>query len=209
MDTTSMIKRCHLFLVLALAGCGTHKVPTAAVPALAISPEYLDLQSGWRLRVVFPLMKPGGSGPVFTEQRTAGNVIALKTSDDFLGYETAYYALVSERQDGVWVQFRSAEVTKDGSTVPEAQAPAMLSMPPRRMKYARLLYLLRVSESDHDMALLAAHRKEILNDETRRVQADPAACRTGDAAFCVWIPKGIAVRAEKLQSSNRQWVPAR
>jgi hypothetical protein len=154
-------------------------------------------------------MKSGRYTPAFTEQQTAGNVISLKASADFLGYETAHYAVTAQSRDGVWVQFRSAGVTKDGVTVPEAQAPAILSMPPRRMKYARLLYLLRVSESDHDMALLAAHRKEILNDETRRVQADPAACRSDAGIFCVWIPKGVAVRAEKLQSGNGQWVPAR
>jgi hypothetical protein len=197
-------------VLIALSGCGMRSVPTPAIPATFPSNDYVDLQAGWRLRVVIPLLKSGGRLPTITEHQSAGNVVSLNTRGDFIGYEIAYYAVRPQRQAGVWIQFRSAAVTKDGNTVPEAQAPPNLSVPPRRMKYARLLYLQRVSQIDHDMALIAARHKEVLNASTRQVQADPAACRSDDRVFCTWIPKGTAVRPEKQRSADDAgpWIPA-
>jgi hypothetical protein len=204
-----MRRACLCICLIALSGCGKRSVPTPALPANAAIPnDYVDLQAGWRLRVVIPLLKSGGFRPAVTGQQSAGNIVSLTTTGDFIGYETAYYAVMPQRQASVWIQFRSAAVTKDGSTVPEQQAPSSLSMPPRRMKYARLIYLVRVSETDHDMALIASRRREILNASTRRVQSDPAACRSNDDVFCTWVPAGIAVRPERLQSADGPWIPA-
>jgi hypothetical protein len=203
----SMIRRALLGICLvALSGCGKRSVPTPALPAAAAIPnDYVDLEAGWRLRALIPLLKSGGFRPTMTEQQT---VISLNIRGDFIGYETAYYMITPQRQAGVWIQFQSAVVTKDGNTVPEQQAPPSLSMPPRKMKYARLIYLVRVSQTDHDMALIASRRKEILNASTRRVQSDPVACRSDDTVFCTWIPAGIAVRPERQPSVDSTWVPA-
>ena len=48
-------------LVLLLAGCAAHRLQVAAPAAPGpIEPGYIDLEPGWRLRVVTPILESGG-----------------------------------------------------------------------------------------------------------------------------------------------------
>jgi hypothetical protein len=181
------------------------------MPAATEPSTYIDLQPGWRLRVVTPILRSGGYQLQVVDQQAAGNTIALSTGTDFLGYETAYYA-VRARGRGIRVQFSAAEITQDGETAPQPQPVAHLFQLPRDVRHVRLIYLLRTSQADHDMAVVATGEMDTLATLTQRVQADPSSgCRSGSASFCSWIPAGIAVRPEiqKEVDGVNQWVPAR
>jgi hypothetical protein len=144
-------------------------------------------------------------------EQIAGNTVTLFAGNDFLGYETAYYAVAKRKLRGVRIALSSAETTKDGSTTPQAAPVAHLFQLPSNARYVRLLYLQRMSEADHNMAVLASNRMSHLQSLTAQVEADPSACIGHDSNFCSWIPAGIAVRPESPQLINgvTQWTPAR
>jgi len=144
-----------------------------------------------------PYLKSGGYVLNATQRQTEGNTVTLSTGGDFLGYEIAYYD-VEEREGGrVRIAFRSAEIVQGEVTEAQPQSIAPLFRLPSAAKLVRLIYLIRVSQSDHDMAVVAAGDIDALNALTLRVQSDPAgACHDEPATFCSWVPQGIAVRAE-------------
>ncbi|MGD0361847.1 MAG: hypothetical protein ABSC93_13325 [Bryobacteraceae bacterium] len=199
---------CLAALAYTLAGCSAHKAPALAAAVQPIGPSYIDLQPGWRLRVVTPLLKSGGYRLKLGAQKADGNTMVFSVGDDFLGYEVAYYAV--KARNGV--EFVSAETTLDGRTAPQAEPVAHLFQLPHGVRYLRLIYLVRVSQADHDMAVAAAKDMRDLEALTRRVEMDPAgACGEGQGAFCAWIPAGIAVvpQMKKPVEGGVEWVPAR
>jgi hypothetical protein len=195
-----------------LSGCALRTVrvsPAGKLPNAV--DDYIDLQPGWMLRVVTPLLRSGRYVPTSIGEQTAGNTITLSASADLLGYETAYYAVKPRGRTGVRVSFSSAEIMKDGQVTPQPGPVAGLFHLPRRVKYVRLIYLQRASQADHNMAVLASNRIDRLLRLTVGVETNPAACKADGSDFCSWIPVGIAVRPEiqKMVRGVKEWVPAR
>jgi hypothetical protein len=187
-----------------LSACAPRKAHVAAVPAPPAGPRYyIDLQPGWRLRVVTPMLKSGGFRPKLEGEPGAGTLTA---GSDFLGYEVAFYAVTARK-----IVFTAAEIHNKDGVVPSAGPLAPLFRLPGETRYVRLIYLVRVSEADHDMAVVAASRKEALDPLTAQVRANPESCRGERATFCFWIPDGIAVTPEMRATAAgaEQWVPAR
>jgi hypothetical protein len=195
-----------------LSACGPRnvRVPPANL-ARSVSQDYIDLQPGWRLTVVTPILKSGGYQLNVSEQRTAGNTVTLAAGTDFIGYEVAHYSVQARWGGGVRVRFSSAEVTKDGKTESQSQSIVSLFRSPRSARFIRLIYLIRVSQADHNMAVAAANEPDALDALTRQVQTSPSnGCNIGKRTFCSWIPEGIAVRPEALRivDGNQKWVDA-
>jgi hypothetical protein len=63
-----------------------------------------------------------------------------------------------------------------------------------------LIYLIRVSAADHNMAIAAAASIEDLEELTQRIRDNPASCENGGKTYCSWVPAGIAVRPETRQA---------
>jgi hypothetical protein len=173
-----------LLLAIVLSGCAARKAPVA--PTAVDRADYIDLQPGWRLRVVTPVLKSGA-------------------------YELAYYAVRSRNGTGVRLEFLSAEITEEGKTTAQSRPLAPLFQLPRSVKYVRLIFLTRMSRADHDMAVAAAAEPDDLDALTRRVLDDPADCKSEARTYCAWIPQGIAVAPELQRMTNGvgQWIPAR
>ncbi|MGI9072716.1 MAG: hypothetical protein ACR2JB_15725 [Bryobacteraceae bacterium] len=94
----------------------------------------------------------------------------------------------------------SAEITKDGKTVPEANPPRLPFALPEGTEHIRLVYLVRVSQADHNMAIVASKRLATLNIFTAQLKRNPGVCKRDDETFCSWVPAGIAVRQEPIAS---------
>jgi hypothetical protein len=193
-----------------LLSCGqrhTATIPASAPGQIARFEPFVDLEPGWRIRAVVPLGQSGRMAkPELKEERSEGNTITLRTGKDFAGYETQFYRVTRGAFGGLHLHFETATITRDQQTRTERQ-PTLDLFPARRAAQLRLLFLERASSRDHDMAVLAARNRGELVELTRKVQADPGACREPAGAQCFWIPAGVAVRAERLDPKSREWTP--
>lgn len=191
------MRRGLLLLAAVLAGCAARKpLPPPAPPAgRAVSgPRYVDLVPGGRVTVVTPILKSGKFLLQTGEAKEEGNTITLRVGDEFQGYETAVY-LVGE---GSRITVGEVKVNKGGVETAVAKPFAPRLRVPGRMRRVRLLFTLKVSDADHNMAVLAARDVQRLAALTERVEADPAgACRTTRNEYCEWVPAGVAVRPDR------------
>ena len=195
-----------------LSGCRSRwvRAPSPSSATADLRTPYIDLQPGWRLRVITPLTRSGKYQLGLAGQQVTGSAVTLAAGDDFIGYQTSYYAVQPRRRAGIHIVFTSAQDTRDGITAARSTPHASLFQLPRGARYVRLLYLARASRSDHDMAVLASSEEPALMHLTATVQAHPEACENTRRTFCSWIPAGIAVRPEvRTASEPEQWNPAR
>lgn len=171
-------------------------LPTCAPrPAWRVAPpsrEYFDLQPGQTLRVITPLLRSGGlqlAAPSPPAEQTEGGLrLTVDSKGDFVGYEESLYSV----EPGLRITCRRVESVIDGVRTPESNPRVRLFRLPRRSRHVRLLYLLRSSQADHNMAILAAPNLASLERLTASICANPAtACQ---APRCTWVPNGIAVR---------------
>jgi hypothetical protein len=196
-----------LGVIVMFVGCFMRKVHPAAMENDGIDPGYLDLQAGWRLRVVTPILKSGGYRLHSLEGPNAKDFDNLSAGPDFLGYETDYYEVIKNGA-GVHVEFRSAEIVKDEKNAQQAQPSVRLFDLPPAIQYVRIVYLVRVSEAEHNMAIVGAEDPSTLTATTDLVQAHPNdGCIRGSHTFCSWVPEGISVRPEewRMVDGMKQW----
>ena len=180
----------HLILyvgVLALlTGCASRTARMAATPTGSANNDYLDIQAGWRLTAVTPILKSGGYVLKTPDKPTSSNGFTLSAGTDFVGYEVAHYDVKGQRGGRVRVEFNSAEVTKEGKTQRQQQSIAPLFQVAREAIYLRLIYLIRISQADHNMAVVAARKIEALDALTRQIQTNPAeGCKVDRHSSCV------------------------
>lgn len=195
-----------LVTAVLLAGCAKrHPAPPPPAPVLR-GPSFAELEAGWRVRVVTPLLKSGGFLLKATEQQEEGNTITLRAGDEFQGYETAIYGVGAHKKGGVQIALTEVTLNRNGQLTHPAKSFAPRLRQPARLRHVRLLYMLKVSDADHNMAVLAAADSARLAALTQSVQAAPAtACRVSRNEYCEWIPAGVAVRAERPRGAD--WVP--
>ena len=141
-----------------------------------------------------------------------GNIISVTTGKDFLGYQTDYYDVQSSTDGMVKVKFNHGEAVVQGTKTQRAQ-PA-LQLPPQTSDkgFFRIVYLIRVSQHDHDMVLLASTQKDSLHDLTNSVVTDGLNnCRVSKDSSCAGIPKGVGfILEEKVRKNGQtQWISAR
>lgn len=167
--------------------------PSSSVPSRA---DFIDLQPGWTVRVVVPMLRSGGYVVPSVKQSGAGNTIRLETGSDFLGYEKAFYRITSRREGGIRIRFSHAEVWQEGKTRIHHKPLLPLFADLAEARYIRLVFLIRVSQADHNMAIVAGTDWAAL-DELTRVVTQNAECRSVPLATCIWVPEGVAVTPEK------------
>lgn len=190
-----LILTCITALV-ATAGCSRKEISVSTPPgALKRDNSFVDLEPGWTVRIVMPLLKSGTVSPGLVEQKSTGNTISL-SAENLIGYTTAHYAVAGKKGAGVRLAFMSAEETRNAETLPMSRPPTLPFALPNKTEHVRLIYLVRASQADHNMAIAGAKRIEALNAFTSRLIEDPTACQVSSAIFCSWVPAGIAVRPE-------------
>jgi hypothetical protein len=215
-----MPSRLVLPIAILLAGTScTSKVKPPAVAAAtvpngapSVPRDYVDVEAGWRLRVIAPVTKSGAYEAVETVKspQSQGNVISLKASGDLIGYETALWTVSVRRGGGVSIRLFSAELTKDGQAAPITAPTRAAIHVPNYARFIRIFYLTRKSDADHNMALAGVSRADQLETFTRTLREAPNdACsnRPREHIYCEWIPVGMAVRPEipKIVDGVTRW----
>jgi hypothetical protein len=186
-------------LALVLIGCGLRK-PHFVGSDLdhGSGRDYADMQPGWGIQVVTPVLKSGGYKPQLTEGPRKDGGATFTTNEDFVGYETSYYAVKARDGGGVRIEFISAWVTKQSRTTRRPYPLIRLFEFPVSARLVRLVYMVRVSRADHNMAIVAASNVGELNDLTERVRTNPeGACQVDLTGGCKWVPDGIGIQIEK------------
>ncbi len=189
-------------LLFAAIGCSRKAVQVPV--AVAGSPSdnsYMDLTPGERLRILVPVLKAGANQIAAASEHREDQIIVLSAAN-LAGYEVSYYSIEGKGNGKVQLKFVSAEKTIDGITTREGSAPRLPFPLPVRTQHVRLIYLVRRSQSDHNMAIAAAKNLEALNIFTERLKDDPTVCKQKGGIFCAWVPAGMAVRTEPLSSSK-------
>lgn len=162
------------------------------------------------MRVVTPILRSGGFRLTGSAQALSGNgELTVTVGSDFLGYEIAYYVVRAHFPSSTRVVFNSAEVHKKDEVVSATRPLVPLFRLPHEAKCVRLIYMARLSDADHDMAVIAANKKNALDLLTEQVLANPDNCTNRREVFCSWIPRGISVTPEvRTQSAGgEQWRP--
>lgn len=192
-------------------GCVRARTPAPTTPN-PISNDYIDLQPGWRIRVVTPITKSGAYVLHSLEQRQAGNTVEMR-APDLIGYEDALYTVRSADDARLRVQFKSAEISSGGAKHSASNPRLQLfrGVSPRAC-CIRLLFLTRVSGADHEAAIVSAETPAALQAKTEVVDRNPeSACHDDEQSGCFWVPAGISVQPQRPGTANgkKQWVPAR
>ena len=196
-----------LLLALALMGCAVRRGPSRDALNAAVARGFIDLQPGWRIKAFTPILKSGGYLPAFVEGQQPGPNVRLAVPADVVGYETSYYS-VKRREDqslqnheateqAVKVELASVLLTEDGKTSRRPQPALALFDLPDTTRLVRLLYLVRVSGADHDMAIVGAATPGALEELTTAIESNPAEnCAINGLGYCKSVPKGIGVQIE-------------
>lgn len=191
-----------------VTGCAVRK-PHENMGAF-VDKSYVDLEPGWRVRVVTPILSSGEFKMQPKEFHAEGKTVALQTGEDFLGYETDYYAVSARNGNGVVVRFGSGEFTSNGKSSKRSHPLVPLFDLPESVRYVRLLFLTRASQTEHDQAILGSSSLADLDTLRKRVEESPAEnCKIQPEGICSWVPAGIAVQPEKrISASGKTWIPA-
>lgn len=176
------------------AGCAvrTSPAPGPGPAGQPVTSNFVELRPGNRVVVVIPILRSGGYVlPSLRKQSTTGSG-RIEAGPDFLGYEQDFY-MVKRAGNGVRVRFSHGAVWRNGEAQP-VHRPRVTLFENTDNSRVRLVFLMRVSEADHDMAIVSSGDLPSLNEITRR--AAQAECRSSRDETCAWVPNGIAVRPE-------------
>jgi hypothetical protein len=212
-----MFRGKHVLIIasmLVIGGC-RKSIPIAATPSQAPGTSaplrsYLDLEPGWRLTVITPMRKDKGdldwkygqpnTKTITTQNGAAANIDVTIQLDPttLFGFERSVFAVAANG-----LQWRESVRNLNGSET-NAAAPLLdiFGGKPRKQRM-RLLFLTRGSDLNYNMALLRAGDAKAMDALTQHVRQAPETACAGD---CVWIPPGVAARAEKPTGAGG-WAP--
>jgi hypothetical protein len=207
-----MRRRALLFAAFCAATfISCHRSRPSAASYTHTDRSYLDLQPGWRIKVVAPILESGGYKVRTEELQSRDGTISPRAEKGFLGYETDYYQVNFLGNGKPLISFESAEFTAIDQKKTTKRKPVIsLFEFPESMSFVRLLFLTRVSDNEHDAAVLTASSLTDLDLLTPKVEANPSGnCTAQPEGLCMWIPEGIAVQPEKRDPrNNKAWIPA-
>lgn len=179
-----------------VTGCAVRK-PHENMGAF-VDKSYVDLEPGWRVRVVTPILSSGEFKMQPKEFHAEGKTVALQTGEDFLGYETDYYAVSARNGNGVVVRFGSGEFTSNGKSSKRSHPLVPLFDLPESVRYVRLLFLTRASQTEHDQAILGSSSLADLDTLRKRVEESPAEnCKIQPEGICSWAPPELPFNQKK------------
>ncbi|MDR3719552.1 MAG: hypothetical protein P4K98_12175 [Bryobacteraceae bacterium] len=159
----------------------------------------VNLEPGFRLKVVAPLLQPGFKEVKIVQSPNAPGEPLSFTAEGLDGYETAYYAV--QPRDGGGVQFVLNSVEQNRmSVITHPDKPAGFEFPlVPDAHYFRLMFLRRASIADRDISLLGAPEWGPMLDAAQRFDTVPGAvddCAKVPGLVCIALARQTAILAE-------------
>lgn len=177
-------------IVLLTAACSFSPHRRAHTDVPNSSSDFVDLAPG-ELIVVVPLLESGGYILPSLQVHGSGNQRTAEAGRGLIGYQTDTYK-IKRKAEGIQVQFEKGVVWLNGRTY-AAHSPRLTLFGKSTRRYIRLIFLTRVSDVDHDMAVVSADDYQSLGLATAAVLGH-ATCYNSGGARCAWIPNGVGVR---------------
>jgi hypothetical protein len=159
--------------------------------------DYVDLSAGSRLKAIGPLFREGAKPGTRTIESAhlADGTLTVNGSPDLVGVETAWYSIEAyKNRAGAQIRFLSAE-DRVGDVFTHPRRPSLnyLHFAPDGAYY-RLFTITRLSQSDHDMLVLAASTQQQLERQTEILEADPSQCSALAASGdCIEVPHDVSL----------------
>lgn len=170
------------------------------VPLMHVADGYTDLKSGIRLRMLSPILPDNADG--LRIETTTSPDGEIRMMSNLLGYETAWYELVHDAQGrGLTLALDRVEDTI-GSAKSLRAAPRKDYLNRVQPGYLRLLLLTRLSKADHNILLVAAPSRVLLEQISARFASEPYAPVGGLTAAV--IPPEVALAAMMRVQVNGQ-----
>lgn len=122
-----------LAIVLVLTGCVHHVAHPASVAGTANDNSFMDLEAGWRLCILVPLVSSAVARPKVDSEREEGGTIVITTRNP-AGYELFFYHAEARGRGKVQLRFVSAEWSKMVKAFPnQASQRFRFRFPPNRL----------------------------------------------------------------------------
>src|SRR4051812_29493077 len=146
-------------LIVSHTACVHAGKPSQSQSRLSVSSqsEFMNLEPGTRITVVIPLLRSGGYVLPWMTVEGKGFGKTVPADDDFLGYEIAHYRVLARPEGGVRLRFDHADVRQGEKTHKTRTTKLPLFEAVTTERYVRIVFLVRESNSDHDMAVVAAN----------------------------------------------------
>ena len=169
----------------------------------------INLEPGFRLKVVAPLLQPGVREVKIVQSAGANGGPLEFTAEGLDGYETSYYAV--QPREGGGVQFALSSVEQNRMNVithPDEPAGFHFHLV-SNARYFRLMFLRRASIADRDISLLGAPEWGLMLDSAQRFDTVAGAvddCGKVPRLACIALTKQTAILAEAGIEANGQTV---
>ena len=169
----------------------------------------INLEVGFRLKVVAPLLKPGYTA-IKTELSPNSKPGSLEVNVEGLeGFETAYYMVRPRHGGGLEFALLSVEQNRVGVLTTSPKPVAFQFSKAPKAEHYQLMFLRRVSIADRDIALLGAPSWKLLLDTAHRFDTVPGAvndCDKVSGLDCVAMTKQSAINSETGVLANGKMV---
>jgi hypothetical protein len=165
------------------------------VPATPSDSDYMDLMPGTSLSIIVPYRTDAGYTVQPDAVQGTGGTITISDSH-LIGYQVSRYAINGKSDGRVSLHFQSAETSRNGKASQEQKPPELPFALPRNRQHMRLIYFVRSSQADHNMAIAASKDLTRLNAFTNRLRTNPNVCGPDAEVYCTWVPIGVAVRPQ-------------
>jgi len=174
-----------------------------------IQKGYIDLGLEDRLQVVSPIMKAGAApdAPIVETASTSGNdrqlSVTLRTTDNLIGVETAWYAF-QPRPDraGTTIVPLAAERTIQGKTEPAASPLTNYFQFSPRAAFYRMFYKTDPADNGITEIMVTAPTRAELDRRTQALTKDFSLCQKSDPEMCMVIPRRVAVNPFMMVTVN-------
>lgn len=169
----------------------------------------INLEPGFRLKVVAPLLQPGVKEVKIVQAPNAKGGPLEFTAEGLDGYETSYYAV--QPREGGGVQFALSSVEQNRMNVithPGEPTGFQFHLPPDA-RYFHLMFLRRASAADRDISLLGAPEWGLMLDSAQRFDTIAGAvndCEKVPGLACIALSKQTAILSEIGIEANGQMV---
>ena len=173
-----------------------------------------DIGPRIRLQVVSPILREGASpgapllDPVAISGNDASLTVAVKSTANLIGYETAWYA-VQPKANGIGFTIAPLYAERHIGREPERRPQPANNYFQFSADAAFYRLFFKAEQSEFTALVIAAHTPAELEQRFKILEAGPASCAKLNGELCITIPKLVGVSPFLAVTVNGSEIPVR